>query len=190
MKNHFKCTVCGYIVTKGQSKKVCPACGAPAQAFEPYMSKLSGKRESLLSLHLHPIVVHLPMALVFLALIFDIAALLFPNTASDLLTAGIQINTVLLPFGVLAAALFGMMDGRLRFRRLSTKKLRFKMVTSLVFLAVCVTAALVALLVPLSSGALIVLIVLMCAGVVAGGLLGSTGARLICTAVPDKDQTV
>ena len=184
MKNHVKCNVCGYITTKGKAKNECPACGAPAQSFEPYVSGLSFKRESFLSLHLHPIIVHLPIALVVLALLFDIAAFISAGTPSDIITAGVKINTVLLPLFVLTAALLGMLDGRMRFRRLTTKKLRFKTVASIVFLAVSVTAALVALLVPLSPGALIVLIVLMCAGLVTAGLLGKAGAQLICAATP------
>ncbi len=184
MRNPVKCNVCGYITTQGKVKDVCPACGVLSTSFEPYVSKVSGKREALLSLHLHPIIVHFPMALVFLCLLFDIAALIFTGTINETLTTGVKLSAVLLPFGVLVAALAGMLDGKTRFKRLTTKKLRFKMMAALVFLAIAVTTALVALLVPPSPGALTVLLVLTCAAVVPAGLLGKTGSELICAVMP------
>ncbi len=184
MKNHVKCNVCGYIMHKSKVKDVCPACGVLAQNFQPYESKLSGRREAFLSLHLHPVIVHLPMTLVFLALLFDIAALLFIGASYDILAAGVKINTVLLPIGVLAAALTGILDGRMRFKRLSTKKLKFKMLASIIFFAIAVTEALIAMLVPLSAGALIVLIVLTCAALIPAALLGNAGSKLIVAVMP------
>ncbi len=85
---------------------------------------------------------------------------------------------------MLLAALLGLFDGRTRFKRLTTKLLRFKMVAALVFFAISLTNALVAVLVPVSPGALLVMLILACAALVTSVLLAGVGSKLRCIAMP------
>ena len=184
MKNFIACKACGYITESSEVNDFCPACGVPAKLFEPYESKLSEKREKLLSKHLHPIMLHLPMSFVIMALVFHIASLIFIGQFHDILQIGAGINTVLLPFGVLAAAIFGMLDGKTRFKRLSTKKLKFKMMLAAVLFLISFAAALIIVIFKMTTSITIILIFLDLAALSIAGILGKIGSKLMNAALP------
>ena len=75
MTQLLRCKPCGYIIKEQDLGQVCPACGMPKSAFEPYKENISPKRKFILGLDLHPIAVHFPQAfatILPLILIFNI----------------------------------------------------------------------------------------------------------------------
>lgn len=183
MKNYVICKACGYIMEADQLKDVCPACGVSAKVFEPYTSKISEQREKMISMHLHPIMVHFPQAFVVLALFFDVAALFLKGPLYEIAIAGIKINTVFLPLGVLAGALLGIYDGKLRFKRTNTPVLKFKIKLAILFQLLSVAAALIVLLQPLTRGVILLLIALTFVALVIAMVLGKTGSKLMGAAM-------
>lgn len=184
MKKLVRCKACGYIMGEGDVKDLCPACGVPAKAFEPYTSKISEKREKILSLHLHPIIVHFPQALVVLVVFFAATALIFGDILGGILQAGLRINAVFLPLSVIAAFLVGLLDGKTRYKRLTTPALKSKMVLGIAFFVLSLAAALLVLLTTLTSLVLIIVLVLGIAGLVIAIRLGEEGSSLMEAFLP------
>ena len=184
MKNYIVCKACGYIAVDSEISDFCPACGMPAKLFEHYESRLSEKREKLLSKHLHPIILHLPMSFVIMALVFDTASLIIKGQFYNILQMGAEINTVLLPFGVIAAALFGMLDGKTRFKRLTTKNLKFKMILAAVLLLISSIAALIILMLKITTPIMLLLIFLDLGALSIAGILGKIGSKLMNAVLP------
>lgn len=184
MKNYFACKACGYIAMDNEVKDFCPACGVPATLFEPRESRLSEKREKLLSKHLHPIILHLPMSFVIMTLVFDIASLIFKGQFHYILQMGAEINTVLLPFGVLAAALLGMLDGKTRFKRLTTINLKVKMKLATVLFIIASAAAIITLTLEMTTTIMLLLIILDLAALATAGILGKIGSKLMNAFLP------
>ncbi len=173
-------------MTEDELKDVCPACGVPAKAFEPYKSRVSEEREKMLSLHMHPIMVHFPQAFVVLALFFDILALFVRGDLYPTIVAGIQINTVFLPLGVIASIAVGLYDGKLRFKSVKTPVLKIKMKLGILYTVLSVIAAIIVLTMPLTTGVILVLIVLTFASMILAIVLGKMGSRLMNAAMGGK----
>ncbi|MFX0196457.1 MAG: hypothetical protein ACFFCW_10070 [Candidatus Hodarchaeota archaeon] len=50
--------LCGYFRSSTKDENICPACGAPSMAFDPYDQKVSPIRRKILELSIYPITVH------------------------------------------------------------------------------------------------------------------------------------
>ena len=74
----LKCKACGYIIDEKKLGDVCPACGVPRKAFEPWTDDMSPRRRTLLTLNLHPIALHFPQAFSAMIPVFILAGLLLP----------------------------------------------------------------------------------------------------------------
>jgi rubredoxin len=182
MKQYVKCKACGYIMEASKVRAVCPACGVPAKLFEPYEERIDEKRKRLLDLHIHPIVVHLPQAFaVTLVALSAGLAILADGSLRTILYNSTQVLAILLPLAVAAAFAAGALDGKTRFRKLTTPLLIRKMVIGAIFFATSLAAAALALFTPLISPAiapfaLLELLSLFCAirlGYMGFGLLSS-----------------
>ncbi len=184
MNKQLQCNVCGYIADAGEVKGVCPACGVPAKNLLAYSSKLSRKREKTLSLHLHQIAVHFPISLAFLAVLFNAGVLIFGEYGPQSITVGAWITTVLLPAAVLVAMLCGLADGRARFKRLTTPKLKLKVGLGFTLLVISAAAALVMLIVPVSVTMRIITLVLTIIALIPAVKLADVGSGLVCAAMP------
>jgi hypothetical protein len=121
MNDLVKCKACGFIMKAGKLKDVCPACGVPAKAFEPYKDPLSERRSRVLGIHLHPILIHFPQA--FASIIPFLLAggwlLPVPFKSELLITATVLIY--LLPLTVIPAIIAGFIDGKVRFKKILTQ---------------------------------------------------------------------
>jgi uncharacterized membrane protein/rubredoxin len=128
MKKLFVCKVCGYIVEKEEPPGVCPACGFEGKIFEEYESPLSKKRRKTLDLHIHPVMVHLPVAFVAsLALISLIRVIgVLPNQIE--LVGMLKVIVAVLPLVAIFAAMAGIFDAKIRFKRIDTPHLKKKLV--------------------------------------------------------------
>jgi hypothetical protein len=125
MEKLVRCKACGFVTTENKLKDTCPACGVPSKAFEEFKSPLSDRRRKLLSLEGHPILVHFPQSFAPVILFLLIVSLLPVPFKSEFLTSAIVL-IYLLPFGVIAAIVTGLIDGKTRFKKLNTEILKRK----------------------------------------------------------------
>lgn len=127
------CSVCGYIINEGYKGEACPACGAAKTAFQPYVDKMSPKRRKILNLHIHNILVHFPQAFSLLML-FLIVMSLFIEEASkfDFMTT-FKILSFFLPLSVIVSIISGVIDGKTRFKRITTPILKKKIAVAILF---------------------------------------------------------
>ncbi len=186
MKQYVRCKACGYIMEADKVRDVCPACGVPAKAFEPYEEKISEKRKKVLDLHIHPIVVHLSQAMAPMLVVFAAAlALLGEGIVKTALLQTSLVLAVCLPLSVILSVAAGLYDGNLRFRKVTTPLLVRKIFVGSAFFVVSTLAAILALFSGLASPlALSGFAVLEIASLVAAVLLGNMGFGLLFSRFP------
>ena len=151
MANLIKCKACGYVTKEGKIKDVCPACGVPAKMFEPYADPVTEKRRRILRLHIHPIIVHFPQSFVFTLFVLAVLSFVAPPQINGSLHCTIQVVSSALPFFLILALLTGLVDGKTRFRKLTTPFLKKKFILGLSFLFTSILIAAVAFALRLSS---------------------------------------
>jgi len=185
MADFVKCKACGYITEKNTIKDVCPACGVPSKMFEPYTQPVSAERRRILDLHTHPVMVHFPQAFALTLFLFSLLTFIAPLTIQNTLDIAMQVLSVLLPFFVVGSIATGLMDGKIRFRKVTTPMLKKKILLSLIFFSISVAMAVLAV-----SGqhlitfyriiyTLLALAVSFC-----GALLGLIGGKLLNARFP------
>jgi hypothetical protein len=103
---------------EGKVRDRCPACGAPKAAFAPYDDPMSARRRTLLKLDLHPVLVHFPVSLTSAVLAFLILTAFLSGRAHAMLADTVKILVLLLPALVIVAGVGGIIDGRIRFRKI------------------------------------------------------------------------
>ena len=133
MKKRVVCAVCGYVTYADKLGDVCPACGAWAKAFRDYTSPVSEKRERWLNFDLHPIVVHFPVAFTVVILALTVLFGLLAPSVPGRLASTIFVLTVCLPFTGIGAIASGLLDGKARFKKVSTPALVKKIVLGSLF---------------------------------------------------------
>jgi hypothetical protein len=188
MDTLVRCKTCGYVMEAGKVGEKCPACGVSAKQFEPYDDKLSDRRRLLMSLDIHPVVVHLPQA--FAASLVVLAALLSVLADGpfrlELLDAARVLGAVL-PFSVAAAFAAGLFDGKLRFRRVITPVLIRKMIVGGFFFLASLAGGGLAVFEGLTTrSALAGFGVAEILSLIAGSTLGIWGSRLVGARLPGK----
>jgi len=179
-KNLIRCKSCGYVTEEGKVEDFCPACGVPAKMFEPYIDPVSEQRRNYLRLDIHPILVHFPQAFAFS--LFLIAALSFAVTGpvKDAFISSIKVVTAFLPLVIILAFVSGLMDGKTRFRRVTTPFLKLKMMFgSSLFLISLGMAATVFKLDLSAPQSMVAFLVLSVCAVACSLPLGIIGSRLI-----------
>ena len=174
------CKTCKYVMEKRALTDKCPACGVPSKMFESYVERLSTHRKNILKMDLHPILVHFTQAFAFtIPLLCGITLLPWPQVQNQI-HATITVLAVALPIVVLLSFLAGMLDGKIRFRRVTTPLLKTKLLCGAVlFLLSCAIAG-VAVYHP-STGLLLALSVPAAA---CASFLGLIGVRLLDAAFP------
>lgn len=186
MENLSRCKVCGYVMPTDKIPDLCPACGVDKKVFEPYTPKMSEERYKVLSLHMHPIILHFPQAFVVTAMGLLVLLLIPGMIFTKEILVVTQFNILFLPLTVLAGALSGMKDGQLRFKKITTPLLKFKILLSCVFLALSLVATAVMFLMPFTFMTNIILLVLMVAASGVAVVLGRAGAPLMESFMPGK----
>jgi hypothetical protein len=97
MKELVRCKPCGYVMEAGKLKDVCPACGMPAKAFEPYRERVAINRLFVLSLDLHPIVIHMSQTFVIMIPLLIFFTRLFPDVENVLFTSVLKFSIYFFP---------------------------------------------------------------------------------------------
>lgn len=139
MKKLYKCRVCGYVVERKDAPGICPACGVKGKIFEEYESPISKKRRIALELNIHSIMVHLPIA--FVSSMFLISVLRIIGFFSDqsVFMGMLRAIILILPFSAIFATIAGMIDGKLRFKRIRTPLLKKKLVLACFFILISIS---------------------------------------------------
>ena len=185
MATFKRCKACGFVIDQEKIKDVCPACGVSARMFEPYTHPVSLKRRRILELHTHPVLVHFPQAFAFTLFFLSFLAFFAPAVLRETLASTIKVLSFLLPFSVVGAIATGVLDGKIRFRKVTTPLLKKKIVLSLIFLTTSIIMAALALSGELFSSpthiiyTLLTMIVSLC-----GVLAGLIGGELVDAKFP------
>ncbi len=183
MKEYLKCRACGYIMEKEKSPDICPACGAGKAAFWGYRYDLSERRRIIMSIHIHPVILHIAQAATVIIPVCVALSYIAPFRLSIKFIFTAEILSYLLPFSVLAAFVSGMFDGHNRFKKLNTPALRKKMMLGIALLVT--TAAMPANILMASMGAAAPsLIILSVVSLALEVMLARTGVRLMEAHMP------
>ncbi|MGD0277772.1 MAG: rubredoxin-like domain-containing protein [Smithella sp.] len=161
MANLIKCKACGYVTKEGKIKDVCPACGVPAKMFEPYVDPVSEKRRKIMILHIHPIIVHFPQSFAFTLFILAVLSFIVPPQINEVLHCTIQVISSALPIFIILSLLTGLLDGKTRFRKVTTLFLKKKIIFGLSFLFTSIMIAITVLGLHLSSVSVMTLFTLL-----------------------------
>lgn len=144
MKELVRCKPCGYVMEAGKLKDVCPACGMPRKAFEPYRERVALNRLFVLSLDLHPIAIHLSQTFVFLIPALMLFTRFFPGIQYEMFTHVLIFSLYAFPLTLIASIVTGILDGLFRFKTLTPPLLRLKIVFSSIIIILAVAMFFVA----------------------------------------------
>lgn len=185
---YYICRLCGYIY-KGKPSGPCPACGAPASSFVPYVLGLDAKRYNLLRMDLHPIATHWGVGVaVLLFLDFLVVILINPVIFNIKLGYGgvLDFLALILPIFVGLTALLGYFDGKLRYKKIKTKFLMRKLWLACIYFGVSIAIPIFDFTSGMGTNLTFVAIegVLIFAAVILASILGMIGRELTCNAVP------
>lgn len=170
---------------KGSLKDKCPACGVQAKMFEPYIEKVSPRRKFILSLDIHPVLVHFPQAFVVTIFIMTILILLVKGDLQNSLKTTVTVLSFCLPYVVAIAILAGLYDGQIRFKRVTTPLLIKKIILGSLFFLFSIAALLLTQIIKLETDVSIYLFLCsITGGLICGSLLGLLGSKLINAKFP------
>lgn len=186
MSELVRCKPCGYVCRKAALRRVCPACGAGLKAFEPYQDRVSARRRFILDLDLHPIIVHAPQTFATLLPGLAAVAVLFPAFYPGQLNAVVCFSTLILPVSVVGAILSGLIDGKVKFKRLGAPLVVRKIVAGSCLLAVSIANAAIVLAGGFQAGTTPFVLLLGAASLVCAVVLGRAGKKLILPILPGR----
>jgi len=178
MEELVRCKSCGFVMRKGKLKDQCPACGVGAKMFEDYIEKISHSRKLILSLDLHPVLVHFPQAFIVSIFVLTLTAILIQGPVQEKIIAAITVMGMAMPVMVFLSFCAGLLDGKIRFRKFTTPILKKKIVFGAIFFAAsCAMSAIIlisqlASVLALAAVGAVSLIALGCA--VTLGMLGAS----------------
>jgi hypothetical protein len=185
MPSLIRCKACGYVTYEGKIKDACPACGVSAKMFENYADPVAEKRRRILRMHIHPIIVHFPQSFAFTLFVLAVLSFVAPPQINEGLHCTIQVLASALPFSLILALLTGLVDGKTRFRRVTTLFLKKKIIFGLSFLFTSILISVVAFTLPLSSASVMALFTMLT--IIAVGFsiaLGMIGGELMDAKFP------
>jgi peptidoglycan/LPS O-acetylase OafA/YrhL len=145
MAQLVRCKSCGYITRQSRVGDVCPACGVPAKNMLAYTDPVSAKRRRILTLDIHPVVDHFCEAFSVATLVLAVAGLFIRGRLDSYLFDTLITLSFFTPLGVIASFATGMLDGKVRFRRVTTPILIKKMAFGASFFVFSVVMLFVAL---------------------------------------------
>lgn len=180
MKELVRCKPCGYVMEADKLGDVCPACGMPRKAFEPYRERVAWNRLFVLNLDLHPIAIHLSQTFVVLIPALIVFTSLFPAFHHKMLTEVLKFVCFIFPLTLVAAVATGVIDGLFRFKSLTPPLLRAKIIFSFIILALAFSMFALTL-----SGNFGIITTLLSLGCLACAVkLGLVGKKLINVILP------
>ncbi len=184
-KKPMICSVCGYIINEEYKGDICPACGAAKTAFQPYVDRMSPKRRKILNLHMHNILVHFPQAFSLFMLFLIVMSIFLKGSAESEFLVSFKILAIFLPFSVAVSIISGVIDGKNRFKRITTPILKKKIVVAILFF-ICSLGVPLLLNISNISPVLLLRLLIVLTGICAfcSLFLGYNGGRLSGTEIP------
>jgi len=184
MKTYVRCKACGFIMDENHVEDLCPACGLPKTVFEPYTKKISPRRTFIIDQHLHPISVHFPQ--VFIAVILFMLSFSFwvedPLRGEFLIAAKLSISAF--PFSVLLGFITGLIDGKIRFKKLKTPLLVRKAIVGTVLQVLSIAVLVLYLANGFTTNSMLIIIVLSILSTICGIYLGRAGSTMFNSMMP------
>jgi O-antigen/teichoic acid export membrane protein len=185
MKELLICKSCGYIIEKARLRDKCPVCGVSSKMFEPYTERLTPRRKFLLSLDIHPVLVHFPVSFNAAIFFMAIASLIIRGEVKMELLTTVNILSYCLPVVIAAAFCGGLFDGKIRFRKVTTPILVRKIIFGIVFFLISAALVLVNIFYNLNNtGILCAVILLTFLGLVCSTILARYGTSLLNAKFP------
>ncbi len=177
------CRVCGYVRPVGKGGR-CPACGVRDTAFVPFQHKASLNRRLFLKLDVHPVAVHFTITYTAVsALLFFL--LLFVDELLGVRIQGIlDLQITFLPLLIVSGGITGLIDGKMRFRKIKTPYLLRKIVLGCCLLATTVILLILHIISQGDDSFLLIEALLILLAFILSSYLGWIGAELICPIVP------
>jgi len=186
MSQLLRCKACGFLTTEEKLGAVCPACGVPRSAFEPYADPLSARRRKILKLNLHPMVIHFPQASAVSVLALTITPLVFSGSIETLFLSTAKILSLILPVVVISSFLTGLLDGKNRFKKVRRSLiLKKKIILAVLFFLFSLALALLIWIEGLSGqGLILISIGLAAAAFGCSFFLGILGSKIMTSILP------
>lgn len=181
MVQFVRCKVCGYVIKESKLGDLCPACGVKKTAFEPYKPTISEKRMKILEFHIHPILVHFPQGFVPAVLGLSILVAILNEPIQTYFLMALKIFSVALPFVLVAAMGAGILDGKIRFKSITTPMLKQKIMVGSTALILSILLAVSAFLIRVNSLEILWSIALSVLLLGCSVFLGYVGGRLTCS---------
>jgi rubredoxin/O-antigen/teichoic acid export membrane protein len=180
MKKLYRCRVCGYILERKEAPDVCPACGARGKIFEEYESPISQKRRKMLDLHVHQIMVNLPVAFVASLALISFLRVVGVVQEQSVFVGMLKAIVFFLPFSAILATAAGIFDGKLRFKRIDTPHLKKKLVLAGLFFLISASLFVIHYFLGLNPSTYYIVVLAYSAVLLSiAGALGLIGGRLI-----------
>lgn len=173
------CRVCGYVRSIGKEGR-CPACGVRDTAFVPFQHKASLKRRMFLKLDVHPVAVHFTITYTAVTVLLFILIQFVDNLLGVPIKGILDLQISFLPLLIASGGLTGLIDGKIRFRKIKTPYLWRKIILGSLLL---VTSGIIFILHDIDAFLLIEGVLILLAFLIAS-YLGWIGAELICPIVP------
>ena len=178
MKTYIRCKACGFIMDESHLKDLCPACGLPKTVFEPYTKKISPRRQFIIDQHIHPISVHFPQ--VFIAVIVAMLSLAFwvedPLRGEFLILA--KFSILAFPLSVFLGFITGLIDGKIRFKKLNTPLLINKAIAGVILQVLSIVVFMLYWMNGFTIGTMELIIVLSILSALCGVYLGRAGSSM------------
>ncbi|WP_378957012.1 rubredoxin-like domain-containing protein [Pelosinus sp. sgz500959] len=184
MKTFVKCKACGFIMDENHLKDLCPACGLPKTVFEPYTKKISPKRKFIIDQHLHPVSVHFPQ--VFIVVIMFLLPLTFwiDGPLREEFLAAVKLSILALPLSVLLGFITGLIDGKIRFKKLTTPLLINKAIAGVILQILSIAIFALYLMNGFTPTNMIIITVLSVLSAACGIYLGRVGSTMFDSIMP------
>ncbi|VBB05013.1 rubredoxin-type fold [Lucifera butyrica] len=184
VKTYIRCKACGYIMDAAHLGEVCPACGLPKTVFEPYTRKISPRRKLILDQHLHPIMVHFPQVFIILIVVMPVMSLLVSEPWCSEFLIVTKLAILALPFVVFAGFLTGLVDGKLKFKKVTTPLLIKKIIVGLFFQVLSIAVFVLYLTHGFTGNTLWIIVGLSLASTGCAVYLGRVGSSMFETFLP------
>ena len=178
MTKYIRCKVCGYTTKEGDIKGYCPACGAKAKAFEPYVLTISEKRKKMLDYHFHQIIVHFPQAYAPTLFLFLVVKLILIENALTTMDNIIKIAYLLIDTVFLLSIFTGLFDAKTRYKKLRTPFLKQKISVAISALILSIISSVLIFVFNSTKNLYIILILLNVLIIACSLFLGKTGVKL------------
>ena len=148
---------------------------------------MSARRRKLLKLDIHPVAVHFPISLTVAVLVFLIFTAFLSGRAHAMLNDTVKILVLLIPALVIMSGVVGIIDGRIRFRKIRNSAILKRKIVGACALFIVLTAQTIIIWTSgFTSTSIAISVVLAAIGIGVIVYLSLLGTSLMEAAFPGK----